>query len=120
MLMAAFPARADWHPVTRTAAFVGYSDASTVHRSGGRVQIWEMKDYRLPQPTSSGRPYLSSKILSEYDCANQQTRFLSLAFYSENRGYGDVVSVYEQSFPWSVVAPGTIARHFLDFACRGG
>ncbi len=108
---------ADWIPITKTAAYIEYSDSTTKRRFGENVRIWEMKNYNLPQPTSSGRVYRSNKIESEYDCINQRTRFITLIFYSLEYGYGEVVSMYESEFPWSSVAPGSTSSKLIQFAC---
>ena len=124
LLMLSTSVMAEWTPVTRTLAFISYSDKSSKIRSGDMVRIWEMVDYDFSQPTSSGREYLSKKIQTEYDCTNRRTRFLTLIFYSLNRGYGDVVSMYDSNsswtsiFSWASVAPGTTTSELMKFACR--
>ena len=116
---------AEWTPVTRTSAFIEYSDKSSKIRSGDMVRIWSMNNYILPQPTSSGKKYLSKKIQNEFDCTNQRYRLLSLIFYSLNLGYGDVVSMYDSVtnssltsvFSWKPLAPGTTGSELMIFAC---
>ena len=120
LLLASTNVFAEWTPVTRTLAYIGYSDKSTKIRSGDMVRIWEMKNYSLPQPTTSGRKYLSVKIETEYDCINQRYKFLTQIYYSLNQGYGDVISMYDSNSPWFSwvsVAPGTTASGWMIFAC---
>lgn len=117
-LLISADASANWEPITRTQDFILYASPLDRNYPTESVQLWEMKDYFRPQVTSTGKPYLSVKIQSEYNCVTHKTRFLTLVFYSENLGNGKVVSAFDKPLNWSSIAPGSVSDKLRFFACR--
>jgi hypothetical protein len=71
-------------------AYIDYIDPDTILRKGDLVKMWELHDSKTTQ-TVAGNLFLSGKIQSEYDCAEERSRRLSITEFSGNMGSGEVV-----------------------------
>lgn len=108
---------ADWQPYAQTDDFVYFYDRSSVRKSGKRVRVWVLYDYTETQGAGDFR-YRSMKALNEYDCVEEQTRCLSVSYYSDSLGRGSTVSSATfKGGEWRYVAPETIADAELRVAC---
>ena len=105
------------------AGIIIYADPATIRRSGDRVKMRDMYDYKTAQVSGRGKRYLSSKGQSEYDCKNLRARNLFFTRYSGNMGKGNVVtSIYNSDIKkldnWDPVAAATVEETLWKIACR--
>ncbi len=104
-------------PVKYTMYIDRYLDPDTIRHKESLVKRWELFDFNRIQ-TFGGKSYLSKTLLAEYDCAEEQHRFLAIAYYSQEMGQGVVVYKNEhQPSRWMPVTPGTVGQALWTLAC---
>jgi len=93
-----------------------YTDPDTIHLKGDGVTMWSLNDYKTIQRMGS-TSYLSYKVQTEYDCAEERIRKLASTFFSGNMGSGDVVYSISKEGKWQQVEPGSLDQSEWDVAC---
>jgi len=86
-------------------------------RNGNIAKLWKMADESVTE-TYLKVNYLSSKDLSEYDCANQKFRIASVYLHSKNMGAGEIVYTELTHTPWLELPPDSIAEMYSKVACK--
>ena len=108
---------AEWTEVGGNDDQTTYADLSTIRKSGDKVKMWELIDFKVVQ-TLAVKRFLSSVSQFEYDCKEGTDRLLSLTWYAKNMRQGDVVLTsgypHEESAP---IPPGTTAEILFKLAC---
>ena len=94
-----------------------YIDPATKRHSGSMVKMWVMSDYKSPQPTESGKSFLSITDQAEFDCDTEQYRFRYTWWHSGNMGNGSVVESDDSPQEWRPVLPKSDAETFWINAC---
>ena len=112
-------ALANWEEVASSeeGKFKYYADAATIQKAGALVKVSTLIDYQEVQPISGDKQYLSVKMLEEINCAEQKTRHLNLAAFSEHMGTGKVVGSEKKPADWRPVSPESMVQDILTFAC---
>jgi hypothetical protein len=122
-LLAASSAIADasnWTAVTSNdATSVEYVDTNSLSIRYGQVTALFLKNYDDPQ-TDGRKPYLSTKVLRMFDCAQQRIAVLTVSRYAERDARGEVVD--SQSRPPEQVVldkapPQSIGATEIDLVC---
>ena len=104
-------------PVKYTMYVDRFIDPDTIRHKESLVKRWELFDFNRVQ-TFGGKSYLSKTLLAEYDCAEEQHRFLAVAYYSLEMGQGVVVYKNEhQPSRWMPVMPDTVGQALWKLAC---
>ena len=93
-----------------------YADPDTIQSTGDVVKMWSLNDYKTIQ-TGKSASYLSYKVQSEYDCAEERIRNLATMFFSGNMGGGDVVYGHSNEAKWQPVKPGSFGQSEWEIAC---
>ena len=109
-----------WIKVTTTAAArTLFADPTTIKRLGNTrlmVSVWNYRRYE----TTSGKSYLSSRVLSEYDCKNHRLRTISYTSHSQHNAQGVIVSrSTPDTISTSWYAPQSYQVSLLKIACGG-
>ena len=78
-------------------------------RSGGKIKVWVIYDYR---------DNTSIKAQDEYDCKKQQSRTLYLIGYSKSMGEGESHIVDQLNRKWIPLVPESKGRAMWYFACN--
>lgn len=117
LVLSSGPAYAEWVEIghSREGTTI-YVDSDTIRRKGDRVKMWELYDHATARVTTYG-PVLSSRTQSEYDCAEERSRRLALALFSDHMLTGGLLSSISQETTWDPVAPGTLGQSLWKFAC---
>lgn len=110
-------AAADWILAGRNATTNLYTDPATVRKAGNTVKMWELIDFNAAQVSTEGRPYMSSKSQSEYDCKEKRTRVLYFTLHSEHMGRGETVFTGSNPRYWIPVVPGSGSAGLREIAC---
>ena len=86
-------ALAEWVNAGRSSddSVTAYADPATIRKEGDMVIMSVLFDYKTAQ-AGDGKPYLSAKVQSEYDCIEWQWRTPSASFHSGNMGEGEIVN----------------------------
>ena len=118
-LLANAPAFADWTPVTTDDGIhAAFADPATIRRRGAIASMQGLYNFSRRDLTPDGRPFLSTTVLREYDCAERKVRLLSFADHAEHFGAGDVVSAVHRVRPWETIVEGGVDDAFWRVACR--
>lgn len=107
---------AKWTGVGGTESQNFYADLTTVRKAGKGVQMWSMLDLKEAD-TTTGKPYLSMKMLNEYDCGQEQYRFLSSQNHSGNMGGDEVVYRNSTASEWKPLPPNSAVKTLWKIAC---
>jgi hypothetical protein len=119
LVLSSGPAYAEWVKVATSQSqggYTGHIDPDTIRRNGDLVKMWQLYDFKTIQ-TFGSLPYLSAKIRSEYDCAEERWRLLALTNFSGNMGTGNMVSSNSHEGEWVPVQPAGISQIMWNFAC---
>jgi hypothetical protein len=93
-----------------------YTDPDTIRLKGDVVTMWSLHDYTTIQ-TMKRTSYLSYKVQTEYDCAEERIRKLASMFFSGNMGSGNVVSSISTEGKWQRVEPDSLGQSEWEVAC---
>lgn len=97
-----------------------YVDIASKRKSGKKVKIWALHDYKSPQTNSYERLYLSTVVQHEYDCFNETSTLISLTQYTENMQGGSVVNTYTRQPAQTTndsILPNSINERLFKTAC---
>ena len=92
-----------------------YADPDTIRKTGNRVKMWSLVDYKI---TMEELGVTSSKSQDEYDCKEKKQRVLFISFYSGHMGKGETVVIHNERGDWKPTSPGSANEAILKFACR--
>ena len=111
-------AMAEWTVVGGNDDQTTYADLSTIRKSGDKVKMWDLLNYKVAKTSAAGKLVLSSVDQDEYDCKEEISRTLTFSFYSKNMGAGEVVhnsgNLHEEPEP---ILPGSVAATLFKVAC---
>ena len=97
-------AAAEWLASCQSEKFTCYIDSATILKTGNRVKVWELYDYKTTQNITPA-PYISMKVQDEFDCEMEHRRALYTSFHSENMGEGNTVLTDADPGKWKPVPP---------------
>ena len=94
-----------------------YVDLSTIRKSGDRVKMWDLLDFKVVQ-TVNGQRFLSMQGQDEYDCKEETSRHLAIIAYSKNMGAGEAIystgAMHQEPRP---IPPGSVLEVKFKVAC---
>jgi hypothetical protein len=93
-----------------------YADPSTVLKTGSKIKMVSLFDNNTAA-NIDGKPYMSMKQLSEYDCKNEASRPLYTAAYTEKMGEGVMGYSEFETLKLKPIVPGTTNQFLWEFAC---
>jgi len=97
---------------------VVYADAATIQKSGDLVKMWSLLDYKLAQKDDNGRPYLSAKLLHEFNCKVEQARTRYFSIHAGQMAAGKLVaSEVRGNNEWLPAGRTFIGETLLRIAC---
>ena len=110
---------ADWTNIsTNNNGASIYADPTTIQKSGDRIKMWVLFDYRNPI-IESGDKVMSIKKHEEYDCKKSQVRLLYLSKHSGRFTEGKILYVNDiPNNEWVPVVPSSIPEDLWRYACR--
>lgn len=113
LLTLAFGAEAAWEKLTADEKMTVYIDRSSVRDMPSGRRAWLLSDYKK-SPNIGSVPFISAKMLEEFDCNEERFRTVSLTGFNQTMGNGK--SVYRDDRPthWHYASPdltmGTIIK----------
>ena len=83
---------AGWTEVdtSNSIGLTAYADPATINRSGSKVEMWVLYDYKTVQ-TNARKPYMSIRGQWRYDCKEKKEQPIYEILLSENMGRGEVI-----------------------------
>jgi len=118
LLLSSGPAYAEWVSIDANNQWgrTVYTDPDTIRLKGDVVTMWSLNDYKTIQRMGN-TSYLSYKVETEYDCAEERIRKLGSTFFSGNMGSGDVVYRISKEGEWQRIEPGSLGQSEWEVAC---
>ena len=120
LVLSSGPAYAEWVAVENNSLLPGlqtvYVDPDTIRLKEDVVTMWSLNDYKTTQ-TMGSTSYLSYKMQTECDCAEERIRKLTSTFFSGNMGSGVVVHSISNEGKWLLVEPGSLGQSEWEVAC---
>ena len=92
LMLSAHAAQAAWERAGASDEMVIYADPATRQVAGDTVKMWGLLDYKSAEKDSSGKPYLSVKLLQEFDCKSARGRTRYYSFHAGHMGTGQLVA----------------------------
>ena len=111
---------AEWTKIGESeddGGYTAYADVDSARKSGDRVRMWILLDYKTEQ-RASGVNFLSKTIRRDYDCKGEHLRTLAFKLFSWNMEQGSLVRSYNQPKNWEVVQPESMDETVWDVACK--
>lgn len=113
--MTSAPALAEWSFLDKAAGgSEWFIDFATI-KKGKTTRAWILNNYSKDE--KSGDMSASALALHEANCGEEQTRRLTIIFYSGSFGAGSVTSQDNKPGEWKYPAPGTILEDVLKALC---
>ena len=110
-------ALAEWTEIGGNDTLATYADLSTIRKSGDKVKMWNLSDFKVVQ-TVNGKRLLSKAMQYEYDCKEEISRMLTLNYYSKNMGQGDIVYMSGNlHVEFEPIPPGSVGETLFKVAC---
>lgn len=103
------------HPTAKGGKF--YVDKSQIQKYVNGAKLVHLMDLPYAQLNAYGKPYLSEKMLMEYDCGSRRTRILSISQYASSMGKGDAVYDFEGKGRWIYFSLDPVARTMEEMMC---
>ena len=104
---------AEWVKVGANAKAVTYIDHQTIRKDGDFRRVWELSNNVTPDELG----VRSARALFEYDCKNEQFRFLSGTFFSGQMSEGEILKIENRPSAWYPIPPNTIPLDVLTIVC---
>jgi hypothetical protein len=118
MVMASFPAAAEWVKVAQTGTATFYVDNAAIARVGTQVKVWQLTDLKQTNSApATTADHLSSIGQSEYDCALHKYRNGYLAQYAGPMGSGLPGRSIIGSRAWAPITTDSVEEKISAFAC---
>lgn len=95
-----------------------FADPTTIQKSGSRIKMWILFDYRKAI-LESGDKIMSIKKHEEYDCKKPRARLLYISKHSGRFTEGKVVYVNDMPYnKWIDIIPNSTLEDIWRYACR--
>lgn len=112
-VLLATPASAEWVKVSETDIVVVYIDPATIRKDRHLRWVWEVQDFK--QTRSDG--LMSRRVLDEFDCREEQVRFLAMFNHTEPMGTGPALPLGNDPFISTDVSRSTPAEIIFNIVC---
>ena len=116
-LLASGRAHADWTKFDSLETGTYYLDMDTVKKSGYVRSFWSILDYRLPQKTSRGMHYQSTRTHMEIDCRQKTVHILSFSMHAGPMLAGEVIDTQGIMRDWQSIPPDTPLEKLHRVVC---
>lgn len=98
---------------------VVYADPATLQKGGDAVKMTALLDYKTAEKDVSGKPYMSAKLVQEYDCSGGRGRTRYFSFHAGQMGTGKIVySEMRADAEWLPAKRAIIGETLWNYACR--
>lgn len=111
------PAHARWETMGLYPIGAFYIETSSVVREGDYRKLLSALDYRDPQSSSQGKPFLSTRSQLHIDCKKEQVRTLHLTMFAGPMLSGAVVESEGILQEWQLIPAETPMRRIWNRVC---
>ena len=116
-LLTSGSAQADWTKVDSVDTGTYYLDLDRIKKSGYIRSFWSLLDYRLPQKTSRGMHYQSTRTHMEIDCRQKTVHILSFSMHAAPMLAGEVIDTQGIMRDWQSIPPDTPLEKLHKVVC---
>ena len=116
-LLTSGPAQADWTKVDSVDTGTYYLDLDRIKKSGYIRSFWSVLDYRVPQKTSRGMHYQSTRTHMEIDCRQKTVHILSFSMHAAPMLEGEVIDTQGIMRDWQSIPPDTPLEKLHRVVC---
>jgi len=97
---------------------VVYADPATIQKSGDLVKMWSLLDHKTAEKDDTGKPYLSVKLLHEFDCKDERARTRYFSIHAGQMAAGRLLSSEVRGdAEWMPAGRMFIGETLFRFAC---
>lgn len=100
-------ASSKWEALMLNDQGMFYIDSQSITEEDGRKKVWSAIDYKKPQTTGDGKPYLSIHSQIQVNCQMKLARVLHLTYYTGPMLAGKVVSRQGMLHEWLDIDPSS-------------
>jgi hypothetical protein len=111
------PAKPRWESVLLNDQGLFYIEPGTIKDQGERKEVWSLLDYKKPQSTADGKPYLSTQALILVNCKARMARIMHLTYYSGAMLSGQVMERQGMLQDWHEIEKGTAIQRIARRIC---
>ena len=108
---------ADWIKVDSYDAGTYYINSDEVRKAGYMRSFWSVLDYKLPQKTSRGLAYQSTRTHMEIECRQKTVHILSFSMHGGPMLTGQVVDTQGVMRDWQSIPPDTPLEKLHRLVC---
>jgi len=94
-----------WEPITRNDQGLFYIDPQSITLEDGHQKVWGALDYKKPQLTGDGKPYLSIQTQVQINCKQKKARVLHMTYFSGPMLTGQTVYRQGMLHEWLDIDP---------------
>jgi hypothetical protein len=95
-----------------------FVDPASLRRSGDTARLEHLVRWPLPQLEPAQPPYLSTKVLTDYDCVGKRERYLSSISYAGAMGSGARVAIDDNAAEgWDPISADSMEEKLWQMAC---
>lgn len=109
---------AEWEEVGHSVDLTMYVDRATIRKSGTKVKMWDLRDYKEIVDLKNLESYWSIKNQTEYDCKQEKYRSLHFSLYGGKMGSEQVIYASNSIEDWSPIPPKSLVESSWKAACR--
>ncbi len=106
-----------WEAIVLNDQGMFYIDANAITEEAGRKVLWSAIDYKKPQSTAEGQPYLSAKSQLMINCKAKMARVMHLTYYSGAMLTGKVISRQGMLHEWMDIDPTSTIQKIARRVC---
>jgi hypothetical protein len=106
-----------WEAVMLNDQGLFYIDPRSIAEEDGRKTVWSALDYKKPQSTGDGKPYLSIHSQIQLNCKLKMARVLHLTYYTGPMLSGRVVSKQGMLHEWLDIDPSSPIQKIARRVC---
>lgn len=106
-----------WEAIMLNDQGLFYIDPKSITEEDGRKKVWSALDYKKPQTTGDGKPYLSIHSQIQLNCQLKMARVLHLTYYTGPMLTGQVVSRQGMLHEWLDIDPSSPIQKIARRVC---
>jgi len=113
LLLSSSSALAEWIYLTQNKLGSSFIDFKGIKKNGSHRKAWTFIVFNEKQQES----VLSMKTYDEYDCANDETRNLSMIIYSDKEGM-NIINRFDKTGNFTAAIPSSTSETALKAICK--
>lgn len=112
-------AHADWREIEKFEDGMRvFVDPGSARRTGDTASVEHLVRWAEPQIEAGQPPYLSTKVLTHYDCQGKREKYVSSISYSGAMGNGPRVAIDDNGAEsWYSVSESSLEEKLWKVAC---